>query len=59
MVPVSDYAQEYLMLEDKISTETDVEKIRDMWDRKLNLLDKIKELRPLQDPSMIIGRYRP
>lgn len=59
MVPVSDLVQEYLRLEEQSITETDVERIRYLWDRKLFLLDKIKELRPLQDPAMIIERYRP
>jgi hypothetical protein len=59
VMPISDLVQEFLKLEDSLSVEKDVEKVKDIQERLLVLITEIQELRPLQDPALIIARYRP
>lgn len=57
-VPVTDLVQEFLLLEESILAEKDADVTTTLRQQQLLVVSKIKELRPLQDPMLIIDRYR-
>jgi hypothetical protein len=53
-MPITDLVREYLQIEKNtdLPAEERVQKL-------LELITKIEELRPMLDPMLVIGRYRP
>ncbi len=53
-MPIPDLVHDYLAVERNMELPAE-ERVK----RLLELIEKIKELRPMYDPMIIIGRYRP
>lgn len=53
-MPIPDLVCEYFAVEKNMLLSAE-----ERSSRLIVLLDKIKELRPLIDPTLIVGKYRP